>query len=91
MFSGIRPGEKLSEDLFESEHAYGTTRHPDIFRLDTQCDNLKGEPLITMVDELVRLARECDGKAIIALLDDLIPCAAIRSTPPPSEIESIDG
>jgi FlaA1/EpsC-like NDP-sugar epimerase len=91
VFTGIRPGEKLSEDLFENEHAYDQTRHPDIFRLDSQCDNLKGEQLAIMVDEVIRLSRECDGKAIINLLDEVIPCAAIRSTPPPSEIESIDG
>lgn len=91
VFTGIRPGEKLSEDLFESEHGYSQTRHPDIYRLDSQCDNLNGERLMAMVDELVRLAREGDTQAITTVLDDLVPCAAIHRTPPATEIEPIEG
>jgi FlaA1/EpsC-like NDP-sugar epimerase len=91
VFTGIRPGEKLSEDLFENEQGYDATRHPDIFSLDSSCDNLDGTALGVMVDELLRLSQECDGQAIITLMDEVVPCAAIRRTPPSSEIEPIEG
>jgi FlaA1/EpsC-like NDP-sugar epimerase len=91
VFTGIRPGEKLSEDLFEQERGYHQTRHPDIFSLDNQGDNLSGDSLANMVDELIRLARESETQSITSLMDELIPCAAIRSTPPITEIEPIEG
>jgi FlaA1/EpsC-like NDP-sugar epimerase len=91
VFTGIRPGEKLSEDLFESEQGYSETRHPDIFRFDRNCENLDGVALGVMVDELLRLSQECDGQAIITLMDEVVPNAAIRRTPPSSEIEPIEG
>jgi FlaA1/EpsC-like NDP-sugar epimerase len=91
VFTGIRPGEKLSEDLLESEQGYALTRHPDIFSLEGQCDNLTGPQLVAMVDELARLAHEGDGQAIITVLDELVPCAVIRRTPPSSEIEPVEG
>ena len=89
VFTGIRPGEKLSEDLWDENEPYLKTSHPDIFRLEGQCQDIVGDELRNIVDELVRLAREGDPQAIIAMLDDLVPCAAIRSTPPP-ELTSIE-
>jgi FlaA1/EpsC-like NDP-sugar epimerase len=91
VFTGIRPGEKLSEDLFEGEHPFDKTRHPDIFRLENSCGDLQGDVLQTMIGELTRLAREGDAQSIIAVLDDVVPCAEIRKTPPPAEIEIVDG
>jgi FlaA1/EpsC-like NDP-sugar epimerase len=89
VFTGIRPGEKLSEDLWEAGHSFLPTEHPDIFCLNGQSEDLRGEVLQQAVDDLLRLAREGDTPAILALLDDIIPGAAIRSTPPPG-IGSID-
>ena len=91
VFTGIRPGEKLSEDLFEGENLFEKTRHPDIFRLDNSCGELQGEMLQTTIGELVGLAREGDSQAIVDLLDDVVPCAVIRKTPPAANIEIIDG
>ena len=91
VFTGIRPGEKLSEDLFEGENLFEQTHHPDIFRLDRSCGELQGEGLMNFVAELVRLAHEGDSQAIINLMDDLVPCATIRKTPPAADIEIIDG
>ncbi len=88
VFTGIRPGDKLSEDLWDEGQEFTPTQHPDIFRLH-RGDELQGENLRTAVDELVRLAREGDSTAIVHLLDELIPDAAVFSTPPP-EINSID-
>jgi len=91
VFTGIRPGEKLSEDLFEGENPFSKTRHPDIFRLENTCGDLQGEALQAMIGELLGLAREGDAQAIVELLDVVVPCAEIRKTPPPAEIEIVDG
>lgn len=88
IFTGIRPGEKLSEDLWDEGNILRTTLHPDIFQVDGQHE-LQGEALNHAVNELIHLAREGDSQAIIQLLDELIPDSSIRVTPPP-EMLSIE-
>lgn len=87
VFTGVRPGEKLSEDLWDEGFQFKSTEHPDIFRLDTT-EPLLGERLEKAVAELVELSRKGKQEEIIDLLDNFIPGAAVRSTPPP-EITSI--
>lgn len=88
VFTGVRPGEKLSEDLWDEGHTFLPTVHPDIYHLDSQ-DELQGEPLRSAVNELGRLALEGDASSIVRLLDELIPGSEVRCTPPP-ELTSID-
>ena len=87
VFTGIRPGEKLREDLWE-EGEYLPTDHPEIFQTG---ENLSctGEEFYRAVDELLRLARQGEVGAIITLLDKIIPGAVIRATPP-QQISAID-
>ena len=40
VFTGIRPGEKLSEDLWEEGDPRQQTSHPDIFRLEGQSEDI---------------------------------------------------
>jgi FlaA1/EpsC-like NDP-sugar epimerase len=82
VFTGIRPGEKLSEDLFEEGHQFCQTEHPDIYQLEDQ-PALVGEMLEKAVEQLAVLAEAGKSADIIALLDELIPGAQVRSTPPP--------
>lgn len=82
VFTGIRPGEKLSEDLWDKWASYETTNHPDIVRLVDE-DIISGTELVNVVGELEYLANEGDPNAIVTLLDKIIPGAAVRSTPPP--------
>jgi FlaA1/EpsC-like NDP-sugar epimerase len=82
VFTGIRPGEKLSEELWDMGANYEATRHPDIVRLVDE-NLLGGDPLATLVDDLLSLATEGDPAGIIRELDACIPGAAVRSTPPP--------
>ncbi|GAP06948.1 MAG TPA: polysaccharide biosynthesis protein [Anaerolinea thermolimosa] len=89
VFTGIRPGEKLSEDLWDEGNLYQKTSHPDIFKIEGQVQDMDSEALHSMVEELVRLAREGESQAIITLLDELIPFASIRRTPPP-ELTAIE-
>ncbi len=88
VYTGIRPGEKLSEDLWDEGHINKPTSHPDIFQLNGQ-ENLTGEPLINAIDEVIRLSREGDTKAVIDMLSELIPGSSVKLSPPP-EFTSID-
>jgi len=87
VFTGIRPGEKLSEELWDQWVHYEATSHPDIVLLADE-DFLTGDTLQQTVNELVHLAREGDAPAIVNILDNYIPGAAVRSMPPP-DITSI--
>jgi FlaA1/EpsC-like NDP-sugar epimerase len=82
VFTGIRPGEKLSEELWDKWAHYEPTSHPDIVLLADE-DLVGGEALAETVDELGHMARDGDVKGIIRLLDEFIPGAAVRSAPPP--------
>jgi FlaA1/EpsC-like NDP-sugar epimerase len=82
VFTGIRPGEKLSEELWDQWAHYAPTTHPDIVLLADE-DILGGPALQGTASELIHLAREGDPASIVRVLDEFIPGAAIRSTPPP--------
>jgi len=88
VFTGIRPGEKLSEELWDQWAQYETTSHPDILLLAEE-NLLRGTDLQDTVDELIHLAREGDSAAIIRIMDRCIPGAAVRSEPTPDLISYI--
>lgn len=87
VFSGVRPGEKLSEALWDEGAEYTRTAHPDVLRL-AEDDCLSGAALQAAVEELAQLARDGQSEGIIERLNQLIPGAAVRSAPPP-EITAI--
>ncbi|MGD0751794.1 MAG: nucleoside-diphosphate sugar epimerase/dehydratase [Anaerolineales bacterium] len=80
-FTGIRPGEKLSEDLWGDGMEYGKTIHPEIFRAVAE-EAVIPHDLDKIVDELHHLAQEGEASAVIHLLDETIPDGNIRATPP---------
>ncbi len=82
VFTGIRPGEKLSEELWDSTATYEPTFHPDIVLLADE-NRLTGGTLQETVEELINLARDGETDQILVILDEFIPGAAMRSTPPP--------
>lgn len=77
VFTGVRPGEKLSEELWDTWTDHEPTSHSDIIRLKDQVF-LSGEVLHQAVDELVRLAHCGEPKTIKRMLDETIPGASIR-------------
>jgi len=81
VFIGIRPGEKLSEDLWEDGTDYQKTAHPDIFRVEAEESNFPPH-LSRTVEELDHLSQESESSAIISLLDETIPDGSVRATPP---------
>jgi len=82
VYTGVRPGEKLSEELWDQWATFDSTRHPDILLLSEE-DILSGDALHNAVEELVHLSREGAASAILKRLDVLIPGASVRDTPPP--------
>lgn len=72
IFTGIRPGEKLFEELLTAEEGTTATRHEKIFvAKDTKSPDAA---YIEKVDSLLRKAQECtDRSGIISLLKDLVP------------------
>ncbi len=87
VYTGIRPGEKLSEALWDKGAEYHPTAHPDVLRM-AEDDILQGEALQQAVESLGEMARQADAKAILQRLDELVPGASVSSTPTP-EITAI--
>jgi FlaA1/EpsC-like NDP-sugar epimerase len=87
-YTGIRPGEKLSEDLWEEGNQFQPTQHPDIYQYDDP-GNLKGEALKSRVRQLLDLADHQKGEEIIQLVDETIPGSTLAVTPAP-ELLSIE-
>ncbi len=81
VFTGIRPGEKISEDLWGDGMEYKKTIHPEIFRAEAE-EAVIPEDLDKVVEELHHLARDGEASAILHLLDETIPDGNILATPP---------
>lgn len=79
-YTGIRPGEKLKEALWDEGADYQPTTHPDVFRLNED-ETLSSEDLHTAVARLINLANENDPEGIVKLLNDVVPGATVMSTP----------
>jgi FlaA1/EpsC-like NDP-sugar epimerase len=80
-FTGIRPGEKLSEDLWGDGMEYQKTAHTEIFR--AECDEtIIPAELEKTVEELSMLARDGETAAILHLLDEVIPDGSVETAPP---------
>lgn len=86
-FTGIRPGEKLTEELWDEGSPLTKTLHPDIFRLESDASPPTPN-LAQAIGRLSSLSRTADTDAIVTLLDEWIPGSSIRETPQ-SDITSI--
>jgi len=78
-YTGIRPGEKLTEELWDEGTPLAKTLHPDIFRLENDASS-PSLNLPQAIDLLSALSLSADPEAIAALLDELIPGSSIRET-----------
>lgn len=81
-FTGIRRGEKLSEDLWEQGANFQPTSHSEIFR-SKEDEEVDSQLLAKAIEQLKHLSHQGEIETIIRLLDEIIPSAAVRSTPPP--------
>ena len=68
---GLRPGEKLYEELFYESEEYTGTQHPKILLADSLKANW--ELLETQIDQIVSLCENRDIEKLIELLKVIIP------------------
>jgi FlaA1/EpsC-like NDP-sugar epimerase len=90
-FTGLRPGEKLYEELFDPDEHYGRTRHAKIFTADN-ADRFVPLHLDDAVARLRAAAAAHDRAAIVAELRDLVPGFQPKDTddPPAAEQSQAD-
>ena len=68
VFTGLRPGEKLHEELWRADEEPRPTAHPRILRASGRLDVPPLTDLLDVVDGVARAARVGDANGAIALL-----------------------
>jgi FlaA1/EpsC-like NDP-sugar epimerase len=77
-FSGVRPGEKLYEEMFFSHEVAEATGHPKILRAKSGLEQYCGDEAIA---ELIQMARNgADERTLRTILRRLVPDFADRIT-----------
>jgi FlaA1/EpsC-like NDP-sugar epimerase len=71
IFTGIRPGEKLFEELLTAEEGVEPTTHPKIFKA-RMAKTLSGDILKEKVEKLTVFAQRRDSRSIIQTLQEII-------------------
>ncbi|MBN1661113.1 MAG: polysaccharide biosynthesis protein [Anaerolineae bacterium] len=79
VFTGIRPGEKLFEELFIPGEEYARTRHEKILVAQNGRSADAKASFPTQIDRLIALAQAGDEHQVRALLCQIVP----EYTPPP--------
>jgi FlaA1/EpsC-like NDP-sugar epimerase len=75
-FTGLRPGEKLFEELFGSTEQYGRTEHEKIMRYANGHNKVEasgGDMLVTTLEALFEAAHGQDEAAMREALHELVP------------------
>jgi FlaA1/EpsC-like NDP-sugar epimerase len=82
VYTGIRPGEKLREALWDEGADYLPTIHPDVVQLSGD-EVLNSGELAAAIDNLAELGRSGDPDQIVSMLNKIVPGAVVSSTPAP--------
>ncbi|MBN1439824.1 MAG: polysaccharide biosynthesis protein [Anaerolineales bacterium] len=85
VFTGVRPGEKLSEQLWEEDTMLRPTNHPDILRLVEENHTPEPADLKRRVEELARLADQGEVQKLVRGLNEIVG-GTIGQVPPPDMI-----
>jgi FlaA1/EpsC-like NDP-sugar epimerase len=76
VYTGMRPGEKLHEELFAAGEEASRTRHKNIFVLAAHPPELSADVFKRTVDDLLEVARVRDYQRMSELLAQLVPTYA---------------
>jgi len=87
VFTGVRPGEKLFEELFISGEHYERTAHEKIF-IAANASTFVPEDLESVWTDLLDAAKRNDTKEILKKLHDLIPEFQMPETHLPVSVPS---
>jgi len=79
-FTGIREGEKLSEDLWNDDKVFNKTAHPEIF-CEQGHDIFTGKSLFQITSQLIDLSNNGKTDEIISLINEKIPGADVKRSP----------
>jgi FlaA1/EpsC-like NDP-sugar epimerase len=71
VFTGLRPGEKLEEELLTDSEKVRTTRHEKVFRC--KLPPVDADEILGKVERLVAAADRADPQELKAMLRDLVP------------------
>src|ERR1019366_3281556 len=84
-FTGVRPGEKLFEELSLAEEGAEKTRHPKVFvgRIKPHA----WETVTSFIAELERAAAHPDGQGLGAVLGHYVPEYHAAELPPLAQVE----
>jgi FlaA1/EpsC-like NDP-sugar epimerase len=81
-FVGLRPGEKLREELFEEGEDRATTGHPMVFQIVSENGSApEGPDLSELVDEMVFHARSQEAGKSLKLLQQAVPNYSTAALP----------
>ncbi len=79
VFTGARPGEKMTEELWDAGTPLERTAHPDIFRLASS-ETLNGRGLRKAIDTLEAASRAANMDLIFQTLNSTVPGAAVHES-----------
>jgi FlaA1/EpsC-like NDP-sugar epimerase len=82
VFTGMRPGEKMSEELWDHGVVHNATDHPDITRLDEN-EIIDEQTMTVLLEELLGYVQNGNVPQMVETLDRVIPGSTIRETPTP--------
>jgi O-antigen biosynthesis protein WbqV len=92
IFTGLRPGEKLHEELYQSHEDHEPTEHEKILRVTTQAPHpVALDQAMDRLYDLARAGRLADALALIAgLVPEYRPPQGIKPRSP-DEIDPLTG
>lgn len=76
-FSGVRPGEKLHEDLFEEGANFEPTEHSEIYRMFEE-ERVDGDALAHILAQLADLARRAQSLELIQAINQFLPSGSAQ-------------
>lgn len=87
-FSGLRPGEKLYEELFIPGEQYESTEHKKIV-IAKNASSIIPKTLDSLVEAICEAARQNDANSIVFLLQQLVPEYTPKSHQAKAKADSI--